>query len=904
MPCHHMLMEKKKKYEKMKKLKEAREKSLNKAKESLNDRNLKSIITSEKLNNSTNIRSNVKDGHINNMDNIKEVPKITDLPKPEGLVSPDSKSDSSTQSYQGSIVSSFDFDDYALDSNDSKASGSSVYVNEQPAETEKASVERMTSSPVLKVEVRKRDETYIDANDAILKTPTLKHNESNNSTPKAIPIQKSSFNEDMNRFSFLHSEESNPDILIPLRSPKRTNVSPVKSTAQFRTPELETPKKNPIPIELTSPGSLHRKAHVIDTEIATEELEKEPESFIHLDETEEESMFSHESEAHNNGDVDDLSNENKLLSPIKYNFGHSSENTGLNIPGLDPKLATRSEVIQQINHKKVERMSSNDPSIAMSTPEQSSSPTFDTPNSRKKPLSGGLGRSLTKVFGRGKKSDENTPIDQHLTPETIVSRKSSITVANNTQRRHERTTSDQSFVAFSTPPIPRIRSHQRSISETTNFEGVDQVTSSERELNHLKVEINSLTLVKATLVRDIQNLKTQLQSLELDVSQRQKMIRDLDNTILAKQKLSSHEDLTPSTKSASSKQNSSKDELINPAVSERHALEEEIKPPSSTSSNAQSSQPPSSTTTKDKRGFMRRIFGNHSGQNSATSGPNTAANTPSVSNIGQPMNPRYNDENFFDHPKNVSNENLNNGMKSSRSANFMQWRNGVNGSTNGKPMLNNSSSNGGEKNNENLLYSMTLQELADSEGNVGVPFIVKTCIIETERRGIKVEGIYRISASSSSIEKLEQLFESLDVNNLTDINKMRSIVENGDIHAMAGLLKRYLKKIPDSIIPESLYDRYVAISKIENESAKLEALSNILLDLPNANRVTLLMITKHLALVAKNEKWNKMNSKTLATVFAPTLARNESIHPQQEIQDNRAKTLVTELLFRNYEALF
>ena len=56
MPCHHMLMEKKKKYEKMKKLKEAREKSLNKAKESLNDRNLKSIITSEKLNNSTNIR--------------------------------------------------------------------------------------------------------------------------------------------------------------------------------------------------------------------------------------------------------------------------------------------------------------------------------------------------------------------------------------------------------------------------------------------------------------------------------------------------------------------------------------------------------------------------------------------------------------------------------------------------------------------------------------------------------------------------------------------------------------------------------------------------------------------------------------------------------------------------------
>lgn len=143
----------------------------------------------------------------------------------------------------------------------------------------------------------------------------------------------------------------------------------------------------------------------------------------------------------------------------------------------------------------------------------------------------------------------------------------------------------------------------------------------------------------------------------------------------------------------------------------------------------------------------------------------------------------------------------------------------------------------------------------------------------------------------------------MDIHNSADINKMHSIID-GDIHALAGLLKRYLKKIPDPIIPQELYNSYISIAKIDNDQVKLERLTEIIDIIPDANKNTLYALLKHLTLIADNERWTKMNSSSLATVFAPTLIRHNSLHPQEEIQDNKSKTLVTELLFKKYPIIF
>lgn len=263
------------------------------------------------------------------------------------------------------------------------------------------------------------------------------------------------------------------------------------------------------------------------------------------------------------------------------------------------------------------------------------------------------------------------------------------------------------------------------------------------------------------------------------------------------------------------------------------------------------------------------------------------------------MNVRYNEEQMnYNESLSKTNENGSShlsGMKPSRSTNFMQWRSNQSSAT--------SNTSNDTSNNHRSLYSMTIQELVDYEGSAGIPFIIKTCILEVEKRGSKVEGIYRISASTSTVEKIEQFFDIMNINNNADISKMHSVID-ADIHALAGLLKRYLKKIPDPIIPQELYSAYIQISTFEDEKIKLDKLNDIINELPKANKITLLALVKHLALIAENEKWTKMSSGALATVFAPTLVRHNSLHPQEEIQDNRAKTLVTELLFKNYRLIF
>lgn len=969
MPCHNMLMEKKKKYERMKKLKASKEESQKKLEE------MKKLHKKNDDNNKIN-NLNEKGSHkieTESLNNLKDSNSgLTTLPiniEPiEGKKDVNLSTISKPPAYQGemntSSTSTFDVDDYA-ESNESQLEkdeiASSVYSKQDEINSEKIEkndsidneLKKVDSSPIEKLDVFMDYELKSPKTETVQSTPVFPER----SSVATIPVLKPDTNNDT--LNYFHQDHAPSDISIPLRSPRRYALSPVRNTTQFRTPELDSPKKKANPVDLMSPQSLNRRAFVIEPNEADAGIEKEPESFINLDdETEEESMMSNaegnEANAISSPHLSALNDPNqaKLMSPMRYNtssFDSIEENIGLNIKGLASQNV--SSIVNSTPSQLIERDPPHENTI-MHTPEQTIDG-FDvsdrnTPNSKKKQI-GGLGRSLTKVFGRGRKysNDSKDHTTEPPTPETITKVRASSSINNKSPRGHVRTQSDHSFVAFSTPPIPvgAGYSHTRSISETITPDVNDRVLGGERELKYLKTEINALTLSKATILRDIQNLKSQLNSLELDVAERQKTLKDLDLMIQNKRKLSltTTDEISLSNKSTSSGKNSFRDEYASArGISNENLMQQETIPsslpaqsslapalgpppmissvpistPPSTSSLSGSiaynpyHQPSSSSASKDKRtGFMRRIFGTHSTLNSASSGQSNISSAPmSTPTISQPMNVRHND----DHPMNfgdVSNIKVGNnlpdniphttGMKQSRSANFIQWR--TNNSDNNH---NNNAKNVilGDSNDKNI-YNMTLQEVSDYEENNGVPYLVKTCIFEIEHRGSKVEGIYRISASTSTVEKIEQFFETLDINNSSEIANMHSLID-GDIHALAGLLKRYLKRIPDSIIPQDAYNSYVNVSTLDNDQARIATLKEIVSSLPRANRQTLFALTKHLAVIAENEKWTKMNCGSLATVFAPTLVRHNSLHPHQEIQDNKAKTLVTELLFKNYKVIF
>lgn len=958
MPCHNMLMEKKKKYEKLKKLKAAREKSLNKQLAQRDAKPASSNTSREpdslKPNDFVDMKIGLMSSSVslgtdspntsNTTTSNTTTPKATaetsviSNKKQRDFESPktgDPRSNSAavgakegkerSASYESSATSTseFDLDDYALESSKDN-SKTSVYSNDDSppgnaANTRGATalgtntiIDRLQTSPTL---------------GKVNGTPTMTDSEDERvfSTPVAIDIKSMKNGNDhvdnTNGFSYIHTGNTDSDMVIPLRSPRRSNLSPVRNTVQYRTPELETPKKKSLAPEILSPTGINRKAHILDND----DLEKEPESFINLDETEEESLMSRDSYK------DDV----KLLSPIKYNYSpfvgsnpvNTPSNVGLNISGLDSKTYTGNLNYHDENMGKTDSdpLSNMDPNR---TPVQADRDTFDenaTPNQLRKKQIGGLGRSLSKVLRRGRKQSMGEHTGTPDTPETIVSRKSSVIHSTNTPMSHNRTQSDHSFNAFPTPPVPNTSRHNRSVSETSKFESVshheDAVSYSNKELNIIKSEINSLTLTKATILKDIQTLTAQKKLLELDISDKQTLLKELDNTVLLRQqqqKAPSTDDFSMSNRSTVSTKNSFKDDYDSRKMSSTDNILYEEPPhiqygqraptpplPTSTSTHSNLSSQYNQTTgptssNKEKRpNFMKKLFGGNSNPTSASSNNFNKPLSSGKSTISQPMNVKINeDPNFYANEK-ISNDISNassSAMKTSISSNFTQWRNGSN-----QNAKNNNNTPAG---NENTIYNMTLEEISKREGGNGVPFVIQTCIAEVENRGLKTEGIYRISASTSTVEKLEVLFETLDINNINELNKMNSMISSGDIHALAGLLKRYLKKIPDSIIPQNVYDLYVGIYKIETDQARIEQLSTLVNNLPRSNKLTLLTLTKHLNLISENEKWNKMTSSSLATVFAPTLVRHDSLHPSQEIQDTKAKTVVTELLFRNYDLIF
>ncbi|XP_054324993.1 breakpoint cluster region protein isoform X1 [Pongo pygmaeus] len=147
-----------------------------------------------------------------------------------------------------------------------------------------------------------------------------------------------------------------------------------------------------------------------------------------------------------------------------------------------------------------------------------------------------------------------------------------------------------------------------------------------------------------------------------------------------------------------------------------------------------------------------------------------------------------------------------------------------------------------------------------------VPYIVRQCVEEIERRGMEEVGIYRVSGVATDIQALKAAF---DVNN-KDVSVMMSEM---DVNAIAGTLKLYFRELPEPLFTDEFYPNFVEGIALSDPVAKESCMLNLLLSLPEANLLTFLFLLDHLKRVAEKEAVNKMSLHNLATVFGPTLLR-------------------------------
>ncbi|KAI9474951.1 hypothetical protein BX667DRAFT_469997 [Coemansia mojavensis] len=148
-----------------------------------------------------------------------------------------------------------------------------------------------------------------------------------------------------------------------------------------------------------------------------------------------------------------------------------------------------------------------------------------------------------------------------------------------------------------------------------------------------------------------------------------------------------------------------------------------------------------------------------------------------------------------------------------------------------------------------------------------VPAIVEKCLTEIELRGLEEVGIYRVSGAAADVSRLRALF-----------NADPDAVDLGsgdfpDINVVSGVMKQFLRELPEPIMTFGLYDGFINAASIDDYDERLWAIKDLVHALPAPNYTVLKRLVEHLERVTDYEEVNHMYGTNLALVFGPSLLR-------------------------------
>lgn len=411
------------------------------------------------------------------------------------------------------------------------------------------------------------------------------------------------------------------------------------------------------------------------------------------------------------------------------------------------------------------------------------------------------------------------------------------------------------LAAYRTPPVPSTSTfgtgHMRAISDTTSVDKISLLTQTELELRTVKLEIHNLTTVKTTLKNDISLLTSEKEKLALEILEQQRVLEQLKTDIF--------------------KTNSSTTSSISNEISKT------LTPP-----------PPPPPLQLPRSSSITNL---------ADETSTSIVQVEDIVELKQKQKPR-----FWRRGKQTKTKDLiisspsNYNISKSIEETFV-----TNLEDNKMKLFQNMSSSGSSTNlavkvEPRELFGLSLELRCLYEKSV-TPFIITKCIEQVELRGLDIEGIYRVSGGTILVEKLENAFREYQPDsNLKSLNDLMS----QDIHAVSSVLKRYLRKLPNPIIPFEHYSSFIALNAMDQ--GKLQNSQELVSKLPELNYKNLKVILTHLIKIYQNANANKMTLKNISVVFGPTLMRD--VNPEREVIDMSARTSVLEFILSNYNQIF
>ncbi|XP_036616250.1 rho GTPase-activating protein 9 isoform X2 [Trichosurus vulpecula] len=211
------------------------------------------------------------------------------------------------------------------------------------------------------------------------------------------------------------------------------------------------------------------------------------------------------------------------------------------------------------------------------------------------------------------------------------------------------------------------------------------------------------------------------------------------------------------------------------------------------------------------------------------------------------------------------------------------------------------------------VFGCHLESLCKREGST-VPNFFRLCIDTVDKRGLDVDGIYRVSGNLAIIQKLRFL-----------VDRERAVTSDGrylfpeqpgqegrldldsaewdDIHVVTGALKLFLRELPQPLVPPSLLPPLREVLALPESEQRLSRVQELIGSMPKPNQDTLRCLLEHLCRVIAHADKNRMTPHNLGIVFGPTLLR-----PEQETSDPAAHVVypgqLVQLLLNDFTSLF
>ncbi|XP_040186786.1 rho GTPase-activating protein 27-like isoform X7 [Rana temporaria] len=165
------------------------------------------------------------------------------------------------------------------------------------------------------------------------------------------------------------------------------------------------------------------------------------------------------------------------------------------------------------------------------------------------------------------------------------------------------------------------------------------------------------------------------------------------------------------------------------------------------------------------------------------------------------------------------------------------------------------------------VFGCYLHHLCEREKR-SVPQFVCNAIQAVERRGLDIDGLYRVSGNLAIIQKLRHKVDQDENLNLED-GKWE------DVHVITGALKLFFRELPEPLFPYSHFTDFVEAIKLSDQSQKQRRMKELVLSLPQPNLETMRLLFRHLCSVIEHRESNRMSVQSVAIVFGPTLLKPE-----------------------------